>query len=139
MDLHTVTVCKKDIESFLECMKSILCGEDFDIDRDFLFMDMRAKDDPNDEFTNANTILELEFDRYDIVEQLKTLTVQEYTESMLDSVSKDMSFFHVFGRKIQGRDVYIKVRIKQCKIGNKVVFCVSFHFARHSITHFPHK
>lgn len=139
MDLHTVTVRKKDIESFLAEMKSILCSPDFDIDCDFMFTDIRANDDPDDEFTNANTMLELGFDRYDVVEHLKTLTVEEYTESMLDTVSKDMSFFHVFGRKIQGRDVYIKVRIKLCKIGTKYVFCVSFHFARHSITHFPHK
>lgn len=139
MDLHTVTVCKKDIETFLVEMNSILCSPDFDIDRDFMFTDIRANDDPDDEFTNANTMLELGFDRYDVVEHLKTLTVEEYTESMLDTVAKDMSFFHVFGRKIQGRDVYIKIRIKLRKIGTKYVFCVSFHFARHSITHFPHK
>ena len=139
MDLHTVTICKKDIETFLVEMNNILCTPNFDIDRDFMFTEIRAKDDLDDEFTNANTMLELGFDRYDVVEHLKTLTIEEYTESMLDTVSKDMSFFHVFGRKIQGRDVYIKVRIKLRKIGTKYVFCVSFHFARHSITHFPHK
>ncbi len=139
MDLHTVTICKKDIETFLVEMNNILCSPNFDIDRDFMFTEIRAKDDLDDEFTNANTMLELGFDRYDVVEHLKTLTIEEYTESMLDTVSKDMSFFHVFGRKIQGRDVYIKVRIKLRKIGTKYVFCVSFHFARHSITHFPHK
>lgn len=139
MDLHTVTVSKKDIEAFLAEMKSILCSADFDIDRDFIFTEIRAKDDPDDEYTNKNTLLELDFDRYDVVEHLKSLTVEEYTESMLDNVSKDMRFFHVFGRKIRGRDVYIKVRIKLRKIGTKYVFCVSFHFARHGITHFPHK
>ena len=139
MDLHTVTIYKKDIETFLVEMSNILCSPNFDIDRDFMFTEIRAKDDLDDEFTNANTMLELGFDRYDVVEHLKTLTIEEYTESMLDTVSKDMSFFHVFGRKIQGRDVYIKVRIKLRKIGTKYVFCVSFHFARHSITHFPHK
>lgn len=139
MDLHTVTICKKDIETFLVEMNNILCSPNFDIDHDFMFTEIRAKDDLDDEFTNANTMLELGFDRYDVVEHLKTLTIEEYTESMLDTVSKDMSFFHVFGRKIQGRDVYIKVRIKLRKIGTKYVFCVSFHFARHSITHFPHK
>lgn len=139
MDLHTVTICKKDIETFLVEMNNILYSPNFDIDRDFMFTEIRAKDDLDDEFTNANTMLELGFDRYDVVEHLKTLTIEEYTESMLDTVSKDMSFFHVFGRKIQGRDVYIKVRIKLRKIGTKYVFCVSFHFARHSITHFPHK
>ena len=139
MDLHTVTICKKDIETFLVEMNNILCSPNFDIDRDFMFTEIRAKDDLDDEFTNTNTMLELGFDRYDVVEHLKTLTIEEYTESMLDTVSKDMSFFHVFGRKIQGRDVYIKVRIKLRKIGTKYVFCVSFHFARHSITHFPHK
>ena len=50
MDLHTVTIHKKDIESFLVEMKSILCSPDFDIDRDFMFTDIRANDDPDDEY-----------------------------------------------------------------------------------------
>ena len=62
-----------------------------------------------------------------------------YTESMVDTVSKDLSFWHVFGRKIQNRDVYIKVRIKQRKNGTGFVFCISFHFARHIIADFPYK
>ena len=59
-------------------MKSILCSPDFDIDCDFMFTDIRANDDPDDEFTNANTMLELGFDRYDVVEHLKTLALTLY-------------------------------------------------------------
>ena len=75
----------------------------------------------------------------DIIEELKTLTVEEYYESMVDSVSKDLSFWHIFGRKIKHRDIYIKVRIKRRKKGPGFVFCISFHFARYIMTDFPYR
>jgi hypothetical protein len=139
MSVTTKKVARKNIEEFLLDMKEILCNPNFDIDRDFYFAEDREKDDPNDECSNKNTMLALDYDTSDIVRELKTLSVQEYTESMVDTVSKDLSFWHVFGRKIQNRDVYIKVRIKQRKNGTGFVFCISFHFARHIIADFPYK
>lgn len=58
---------------------------------------------------------------------------------MADTVSKDLSFWHIFGRKIQNRDVYIKVRIKRRKKGSRFVFSISFHFARHIMADFPYR
>jgi hypothetical protein len=139
MNVITKKVARKNIEEFLLEMKEILCNPYFNIDRDFYFTEDREKDDPSDELSNKNTMLALNYDTSDIVRELKTLYVQEYTESMVDTVSKDLSFWHVFGRKIQNRDVYIKVRIKQRKNGTGFVFCISFHFARHIIADFPYK
>lgn len=134
----TVKVNQKNVEDFLVEMKGILNDEKFNIERDFDFVTIRASDEPDDEYTNMNTLLELEYDSYDVVEELKTLSIQEYTESMLDNRAEGIYFFHVFGRKIQGRDVYIKVRLKERSAG-KYVFCVSFHFARHILGDFPYK
>lgn len=135
------SMSKKTVESFLTEMKALLCKDDFDIEREFLFVKDRQEDDPEDEFTNSNTMIELGYDTWDVIEHLKTLTIQEYTGFMPDDKpGKDegVCFFFVFGRKIDGRDVYIKARMKQKKTG-KIVFCVSFHFARHIITEFPFK
>lgn len=130
---------RKTIEEFLVEMKGILCDEKFNPDRDFHFIEEREQDEPDDEYTNTNTMLALEYDTADIIEELKTLSIQEYYETMVDTVSKDLSFWHVFGRKIQGKDIYIKVRIKQRKKGSKFVFCISFHFARHIMADFPYR
>ena len=126
------------IENFLTEMKSILTDDNFNIEKDFDLVTVRAKDDPDDEYTNTNTLLELEYDSSDVVEELKTLSIQEYVETMLDTLANEIEFFHVFGRKIKHRDVYIKVRLKKRSTG-KYVFCVSFHFARHHFTDFPYK
>ena len=139
MAVTTKRFNRKTIEEFLVGMKGILCDEKFNPDRDFHFIEEREQDTPDDEYTNANTMLALEYDTADIIEELKTLSIQEYYETMVDTVSKDLSFWHVFGRKIQGKDIYIKVRIKQRKKGSKFVFCISFHFARHIMADFPYR
>ena len=139
MAVTTKRFNRKTIDEFLVEMKGILCNEKFNPDRDFLFIEEREQDEPDDEYTNANTMVALEYDTADIIEELKTLTIQEYYETMVDTVSKDLSFWHVFGRKIQGKDVYIKVRIKKNKKGSKFVFCISFHFARHIMADFPYR
>ena len=139
MAVTTKRLSRKNVEDFLVEMKGILLAASFDPEKDFIFQEERAQDDPDDEFTNANTILALDYDYEDIIEELKTLTIEEYCESMVDTVSKDLSFWHIFGRKIQNRDVYIKVRIKQRKRGSRFVFCISFHFARHILADFPYR
>lgn len=139
MPVTTKRLARKNIEEFLDEMKGILLDANFNPERDFVFQEERAQDDPDDEYTNANTMLALDYDDEDIIEELKTLTVEEYYESMVDTVSKDLSFWHIFGRKIKNRDIYIKVRIKQRKKGSGFVFCISFHFARYIMTDFPYR
>ena len=138
MAVTTKRFSRKTIEGFLAEMQGILTDDNFDIERDFDFVTTRASDEPDDECTNMNTLLELEYDSSDVVEELKTLSIQEYTESMLDNRAEGIHFFHVFGRRIQGRDVYIKVRLKDNSEG-KYVFCISFHFARRIFDDFPYK
>lgn len=129
---------KKNIEDFLLEMKKILTNERFDIDKQFQFIQQREKDEPNDEYTNQNTLIELEYDRFDVVDELKRLTVKDYCETMYDTQADGICFLHVFGKKIQKRDIYIKVRIKTDRYGKRV-FCISFHFARHPLTNFPYR
>lgn len=141
MGSSAFSMSQKTVETFLSEMKALLCKDDFDKDRDFIFVQERQDDDPDDEYTNRNTMIELGYDTWDVIQHLKTLTIQEYTDYMLDNKpdkNEGVCFFFVFGRKIDGRDVYIKTRMKQRKSG-RIVFCVSFHFARHKITEFPFK
>lgn len=126
---------KPAVLSFLKEMHSILESEAFNIDSDFHFQEYRAADEPDDEFTNENTMLALHYDAKDVVEELKTLTVDDYSESMVDSVSPQYKILYVFGKVIKGRDIYIKIRLKERRVGKKFVFCLSFHFARSPIVY----
>ena len=126
---------KKDVELFLKEMHSLLEDKDFNMDTDFLFQEHRAADEPDDEFTNENTLLALHYDSRDVINELKTLTIDNYSESMVDSVSPQFNILYVFGKIIKERDIYIKVRIKKRRVGTKFVFCLSFHFARNPISY----
>ncbi len=128
------------VKDFLIQMNSVLCSDSFNIDRDFLFQRIRESDEPDDEYTNENTMLELGYDTSDVVEELKTLELDNYSESIVDNVADGFKVFFVFGKKISGRDIYIKVRMKQRKrTQEEFVFCISFHFARHPITVYPYR
>ncbi len=131
---------KSNVCDFLEKMKSILGGENFDIHRDFIFQRYRVIDDPDDEYTNENTLLTLDYGVEDVVEVLKTLTLEDYHESMVDNVADGFNVFFVFGKRIRKRDVYIKIRLKQRSgMAGSYVFCISFHFARQAITVYPYR
>lgn len=122
---------KQDVQKFLDEMRSVLEKEDFNIDTDFEFQESRQNDDPKDECTNENTMLALGYDSEDVVEELKSLTVKNYSESIVDSKpKKDIYIFYVFGKVIQGHEVYIKVRMKEHSNHGKYVFCLSFHFSK---------
>ena len=131
---------KSNVCEFLEKMKSILEGDAFDIHRDFVFQRHRVNDEPDDEFNNENTLLALDYGVEDVVEVLKTLTLEDYHESMVDNVANGFNVFFVFGKRIRKRDVYIKIRLKQRvnKTGS-YVFCISFHFARQAIIDYPYR
>lgn len=140
MEKNYMKSSRPDVKAFLSQMNSILSSDDFNIDQDFVFQLIREQDEPDDEFTNENTMLELDYNTKDIVEELKSLTIDDYSESIIDNVASGFKIFFVFGKKICGRDVYIKVRLKQRgKNADDFVYCVSFHFARHPITVYPYK
>ena len=128
------------VKDFLAQMNSVLSSDHFNIDRDFFFQRVRDSDAPDDECTNENTLLELGYDTSDVVEELKTLGLDHYSESIVDNVADGFEIFFVFGKVISGRDVYIKVRMKQRRnTQEEYVFCISFHFARHPITVYPYR
>ena len=131
---------KETVKGFLEQMKAILSSEDFDINRDFVFQYIRNKDEPDDEFSNENTLLELDYDTSDVIRVLKGLTLADYSESIVDNQSEGFHVFFVFGVKINERDIYIKIRLRErVNDTSRHVYCISFHFARYPIVSFPYR
>ena len=138
VNYRTITSSRADVKKFLADMKAILCSPDFDIEHDFFFQEYRLNDDPEDMCNNSNTMLALDYSASNIVEELKTLEIQDYSETVLDSKKEGLVPLYVFGRVIKGKEVYIKVRIKSRKNNSEFIFCLSFHFAKHPISTFPY-
>jgi len=114
---------------FLKELKELLTDHRFDVSRDLDIMMKKKNESPIDPYTSANTLLALEFDKNDVLNQLLTLEISEYMETFIDDMNNSLPPFFAFAKSIKNRDVYIKAKIRNrqsCK-----VFCVSFHFARY--------
>ena len=124
---------KKDVKAFLEELKEILNAKEFNIDNDLLMVKSN-KDEI--EYSTGYLMLDLDYDALDIVERLKELTIAEYSETLIDKDDDKPPLLFVFGKDINSRLVYIKLKIKGEQ--TKRVLCLSFHYAKHDMV-FPYK
>lgn len=123
---------EKQIVSFLEELKEFLCKDNFDINTDFLLIKTQKPDD--EEHSTPYTLLDLDYDAFDVIERLKELTISEYSETLIDKDDLNPPLLFVFGKDINRKTVYIKVKIKG--ENKKRIICVSFHYAKDPMT-FP--
>lgn len=124
---------KKAVRFFLEELKEVLEAEEFDIDDNLLII-KSSKDEI--EYSTNYTMMDLDYDSSDIVERLKELTVSEYSETLIDKDDDKPPLLFVFGKDINSKLIYIKLKIKgETK---KKVLCLSFHYAKHDME-FPYK
>lgn len=124
---------KKDVKAFLEELKEILNAKEFNIDNDLMIVKSN-KDEI--EYSTGYLMLDLEYDALDVVERLKELTIAEYSETLIDKDDDKPPLLFVFGKDINSRLVYIKLKIKGEQ--TKRVLCLSFHYAKHDMV-FPYK
>lgn len=124
---------KKDVKAFLEELKEILNAKEFNIDNDLMIVKSN-KDEI--EYSTGYLMLDLEYDALDVVKRLKELTIAEYSETLIDKDDDKPPLLFVFGKDINSRLVYIKLKIKGDQ--TKRVLCLSFHYAKHDMV-FPYK
>ena len=55
-------------------------------------------------------------------------SLKEYSETKFDNDDSDPPLLYVFGKMINNKLVYIKLKIRNNK--RKCVICISFHYAR---------
>lgn len=116
---------RKDVEHFLNELKGILQDKNFDIQKDFLLIKSRKEEM---KYSTKYTMVQLEYDVADIVECIQELMIKDYSETLLDRDDDNPPLLFVFGKIINKRQIYIKLKIKGEK--NKKVLCVSFHYAK---------
>jgi hypothetical protein len=130
----TINSKKNDVIAFLEQLQSILLDPNFDIDNNMILIS-KKKTQEKEIYSTPYTILDLDYETSDIVERLKELTVQEYSETLYDRDDDNPPLLFVFGKDINCKKVYIKLKIKDFK---KKVLCLSFHYAEHAMN-FPYR
>lgn len=128
---------KEEVIKFLLELKKVMSNRDFDVNKDLDVILKKKNENSLDPYTTQNTLLKLDFDKNDIADTLKKLSVEEYIETGKDRKDISSPEFYIFGKEVQRNLIYIKIKIRD-KINHKV-FCVSFHFARYPISNFPYK
>ena len=125
---------KREVVAFLDELQKLLERENFDINTDITLI-IKKKQVEDQRYSTPYTLLDLDYDIEDVVNRLKELTVEEYSETKIDTDDVNPPLLFVFGKDINGKIIYIKLKIK----GNqqKYVLCVSFHYAKDKIT-FPY-
>ena len=117
---------KREVAAFLDELKMFLEKGDFNIDTDFILIRKNKRDDI--EHSTPYTLLDLDYDIEDVIDRLKELTVEEYSETKIDKDDLDPPLLFVFGKDINRRLIYIKLKMKGDQ--KKHVLCVSFHYAK---------
>lgn len=117
------------MENFLNDTKSLLKKSG-----GFIFHEYGPKDKNGTEYSNRACMIELEFDKNDVKENIISLTIENYVETKTYTPEQ---ICYVFCKEIKKNQVYIKLFMKSNKNGKNVV-CVSFHFVEYPIMNFPY-
>lgn len=125
---------KKEVIAFLDELKALLENVDFDIDTDFILI-RKKKSGQDYKYSTPYTLLDLDYEAEDVVNQLKKLTVAEYSETKIDTNDTNPPLLFVFGKDINSKHVYVKLKIKGEQ--QRHVLCVSFHYAKEKMI-FPY-
>lgn len=126
---------RQEVLAFLEELKAFLKGNDFDIDHDLILIKKKKVDE--EEYSTPYTLLDLDYNSEDVVNRLKELTVAEYSETKIDKDDLNPPLLFVFGKDINRRLVYMKLKIKKKENLRKHILCVSFHYAKEKMK-FPY-
>ena len=126
---------RQEVVAFLEELKAFVKGNDFDIDHDLILIKKKKVDE--EEYSTPYTLLDLDYNSEDVVNRLKELTVAEYSETKIDKDDLNPPLLFVFGKDINRRLVYVKLKIKKKENLRTYILCVSFHYAKEKMK-FPY-
>ncbi len=124
---------KVEVVAFLDEFHKLLASDDFDVDTD-LNLIRKSKQGDEQKFSTPYTLLDLDYDAEDVVNRLKELKVEEYSETKIDTDDVNPPILFVFGKNINGSLIYVKLKIRDQQ---RQVVCVSFHYAKEKME-FPY-
>ena len=120
------------VESFLSDVQKIITDKDFNLKKQLTFKFNRYQYSADNSYTTAGTLATLDYGLEDVANELLSLTVEEYKETFQDDKPNKVNPFYCFIKVIKGKQVYIKIKIRE--ENNKNIFCVSFHFSEKRVS-----
>lgn len=120
-----MTSSRKDVNVFLSCLKQFISGPEFNRNENFFFI---AKKE------NKDTLLELNYDIDDIIAELLSLDIKNYSETLIDDRDTNPPLLFVFGKTISNKEIYIKIKLRE-NATPKIIVCVSFHKSLHTMSY----
>ena len=121
---------RSNVEQHLQELHKLISQKDCQLD----ILPRKRGEKEDDICTTENTMLALGYSSEDVKRELGLLKLSDYIENIKDDKHIDSSDFRVFGKEIQGRQIYIKEKIRI----SKKIFCVSFHFAKFPLKSRPY-
>lgn len=132
---NQATISKREVKLFIDELKRVLTSDVFNADTDF-FINIKDKPGNDHYYSNLYTLQDLEYDTHDVIGVLSSLTVADYSETVFDKDDSNPILLHVFGREINSRLIYIKLKLRESD--RKYIVCVSFHYAKNKMV-FPYR
>lgn len=123
---------KREVIAFLHGLHKLLRSNDFDINTDLTLIS-KPKQGNEQKFSTPYTLLDLDYDTEDVVDRLKELKVEEYSETKIDKNDVNPPMLFVFGKDVNGKLIYVKLKVRE----QQQVVCVSFHYAKKKMV-FPY-
>ena len=120
---------KGAVQIFLNELKGILSEKQ-------VILNIIEREDKEKGYTLSDCRAELGIDNNDIKEYLKDLSIENYVETCDDERNKNSNSYYVFGKFVNEKEIYIKVKIQS--YDKKIVVCMSFHFAEYKLN-YPYK
>ena len=121
----------KNVKFFIKKLQLLLNDDNCQLD---IQWDRRnqSQTDPN---STKNTLIDLNYGTEDVREELLSLKTSDYLENVKDRNRSNSSQYWIFSKVINGRDIYVKIKISSV---NKV-HLMSFHYAKFRIQDKPYK
>ncbi len=123
---------KREVEAFLNELHMLLERTDFNPDINLILV-KNSKQGKDMVFSTPYTLLDLEYDTKDVIDRLKELKLEEYSETKIDADDTNPPMLFVFGKDVDGKRIYVKLKIRE----QRQVVCVSFHYAKEKMN-FPY-
>lgn len=122
---------KDDVLVFLNKLHLIINSDKFDINKDLILI-LSNKEDIR--YSTYYLLNKLGYNAKDVINELSKLDISNYSETLFDRDDDNPPLLYVFGKNINKKEVYIKIKIKP----RDRILCLSFHYAKYKMS-YPYK
>ena len=99
---------RKEVIAFLDELRRLLDSDEFDMTTDFSLV--RSRKEKDEKHSTPYTLLTMSYSEEDVIERIRELTLEEYSETLLDKDNTDSLCLFVFGKTINKKLIYVKLK-----------------------------